>query len=39
MFNKFKKIGEEIYLYENFVSNDQCNEITEIIKCDERNIR
>jgi hypothetical protein len=32
MFNEFKKIGEEIYLYENFVSNDQCNEITEIIK-------
>jgi hypothetical protein len=31
MFDQFKKIGEEIYLYENFVSNDQCNEITEII--------
>lgn len=31
MFEKFKQLGEEIYLYENFLSKDECNEITKII--------
>jgi hypothetical protein len=32
MFNNFKKIGEDIYVYENFLSLDQCNDIVNFLE-------
>lgn len=32
MFDKFKKIGNEIYVYENFLSKDECTSIVNVLE-------
>ena len=40
MFNKdgFEKLGEDIYVYHNFVTEDECNYIIDISKSFSENI-